>query len=160
ARFIQPHANARSPDRRLRIGYVSPDFCDHCQALFTTPVLSSHDHEQFEIFCYADVPRPDGVTERLRSYSDAWRNITGLPPNEIASIIREDQIDILVDLTMHMKRGHLLVFAHKPAPIQVCWLAYPGTTGLSTIDYRLTDPYLDPLPLYKPEAQARGLFDQ
>jgi protein O-GlcNAc transferase len=139
-----PHANDRSPDRRLRVGYVSPDFRDHCQAFFTLPLLSHHDHSQFEIFCYADVPRPDQITERLRSHTDVWRDISGAGDAQIAELIREDKIDILVDLTMHMAGSHLLVFARKPAPIQFCWLAYPGTTGLTAIDYRLTDPQLDP----------------
>ena len=108
------------------------------------PLFSCHDHENFEIVCYADVVRPDGVTQRLRTYADAWRSIVGLNDEQVAEEIRRDRIDILVDLTMHMDRNRLLVFARKPAPVQVCWLAYPGTTGLSAIDYRLTDPYLDP----------------
>jgi predicted O-linked N-acetylglucosamine transferase (SPINDLY family) len=144
AKFIQTHANDRSPDRRLRVGYVSPDFYNHVQSFFTMPLLSSHDHQNFEIFCYADVARPDSITARLRGYADVWRNIAGLTDEQVAQLVRQDQIDILVDLTLHMERNHLLVFARKPAPVQVCWLAYPGSTGLSTIDYRLTDPYLDP----------------
>ena len=100
--------------------------------------------ENFEIFCYADVLRPDEITARLRSCADVWRNIAGLGDEQVAQWVRQDRIDILVDLTMHMARNRLLVFARKPAPVQVCWLAYPGTTGLSTIDYRLTDPYIDP----------------
>jgi len=149
AEFIRPHPNNRSPHRRLRIGYVSPDFRDHCQSLFTVPLFSRHDHESFEIVGYCDVARPDGTTERLRSYADLWRNIAGQGHEQVAEWIRRDGIDILVDLTMHMARNRLPVFARKPAPVQVCWLAYPGTTGVSTIDYRLTDPYLD----------TPGLFD-
>ena len=80
----------------------------------------------------------------MRGYPDVWRNIVGIPDQQVAELIRSDQIDILVDLTMHMAKNRLLVFARKPAPVQVTWLAYPGTTGLSTMDYRLTDPYLDP----------------
>ena len=147
-KFIQPHRNDRSPDRRLRIGYVSPDFREHCQALFTVPLLSAQDHEGFEIVCYADVVRPDGITGRLRSCADGWRNIVGLGHEQVAELIRQDGIDILVDLSMHMAGNRLLVFARKPAPVQACWLAYPGTTGVSTIDYRITDPYLDPPGLY------------
>ena len=143
-KFIQPHHNDRSPDCRLKVGYVSPDFRDHCQALFTVPLFSAHDHENFEIVCYADVVRPDGITRRLRAYADTWRNITGLSHEQVAQWIRQDGIDILVDLTMHMAHNRLLVFARKPAPVQACWLAYPGTTGISAIDYRITDPYLDP----------------
>jgi protein O-GlcNAc transferase len=145
---ITTHENDPAPERRLRIGYVSPDFRQHCQALFTTPLLSAHNHESFEVFCYADVHSPDAVTERLQGYADAWRNVVGCTDEQIASMVRQDRIDILVDLAMHMSRNRILVFAHKPAPVQVTWLAYPGTTGLTTIDYRLTDPYLDPPGLF------------
>jgi protein O-GlcNAc transferase len=143
-KLAPPHTNDRNPNRRLRIGYVSPDFRNHCQILFTVPLLSRHNHADFEIFCYANIAVPDAYTAQLQTYADHWRDICGLSAPQTADLIRADQIDILVDLTMHMKRSHLLVFAHKPAPVQICWLAYPGTTGLTAIDYRLTDPYLDP----------------
>ena len=148
AKFIQPHLNERSPNRRLRLGYVSPDFRSHAESFFTVPLLSAHNHENFEIFCYADVACPDGITARLRCCADVWQNVTGLGEEQVAQRVRQDRIDILVDLTMHMARNHLLVFARKPAPVQVCWLAYQGTTGLSTIDYRLTDPFIDPPGLH------------
>ncbi len=147
---IRPHANLPDPDRRLRVGYVSPDFRDHVDSFFTIPLLSNHDHHQFEIFCYAQVAHPDALTERLRGYADAWRSISGLSDQQAADLVRDDRIDILVDLKMHTADNRLLLFARKPAPVQVSWLGYPGTTGLSTIDYRLTDPYLDP----------PGLFDE
>jgi predicted O-linked N-acetylglucosamine transferase (SPINDLY family) len=143
-KLIQAHANDRDPHRRLRIGYVSPDFRDHCQSFFTVPLLSHHDHQNLQIVCYADVLRPDPVTARLQSYADLWRNVVGLTDEQLALQIRQDQIDILIDLTMHMAHNRLLVFARKPAPVQVCWLAYPASTGLGAIDYRLSDPYLDP----------------
>jgi predicted O-linked N-acetylglucosamine transferase (SPINDLY family) len=143
-RSAGPHSNEPNPDRRLRIGYVSPDFRNHCQAFFTLPLLASHDRERFEIVCYSDVIRPDDLTERLRAHADQWRSIVGLSHEQAAHRIREDQIDILVDLTMHMARGRPLLFARKPAPVQVAWLAYPGTSGNAGIDYRLTDPHLDP----------------
>jgi protein O-GlcNAc transferase len=148
ARLIQPHGNDRSPDRRLRIGYVSPDFRNHATAFFTSSLLSAHGHHNFEIYCYSDVPCPNDMTERFRSYADVWRNIVGLTDEQLAQLVRRDQIDILVDLTMHMARNRLLAFARKPAPVQLCWAAYPGTTGLSTMDYRLSDPYLDPPGLH------------
>ncbi|MEQ1824403.1 MAG: tetratricopeptide repeat protein [Pirellula sp.] len=147
---IEPHSNFPTKNRRLKIGYVSPDFRANCLALFTTPVLSSHDHENFEVYCYSDVVHPDHITHNLRSHADHWRDVVGNSLDEIARIIRNDGIDILVDTTMHMNRSKLGVFAMKPAPVQMCWLAYPGTTGLTTIDYRITDPHLDP----------PGLFDQ
>ena len=141
---IRPHTNDRNPERRLRIGYVSSDFKDHCQSLFTIPLFSHHDRSAVETFCYANVLKPDAVTERIRGYVDHWRSIARISDQTVAETIRDDRIDILVDLTMHMAGKRLTVFARKPAPIQVTWLAYPGTTGLSQIDYRLTDPFLDP----------------
>jgi len=143
-KLIQPHDNDRDPNRRLRIGYVSPDFREHCQALFTIPLFSNHNRQAFEIFCYAHAGRPDAVTERIGGYVDGWRSIVGMSDEAAARKIREDRIDILVDLTMHMGNNRLGILARKPAPVQAAWLAYPGTTGLSAMDYRLTDPYLDP----------------
>jgi protein O-GlcNAc transferase len=143
-KYIQPHSNDRSPDRRLRIGYVGADFREHCQSLFTIPLLSNHDRKSFEIFCYANVARPDDKTERIRGLCDGWRSLVGMTDEEAAQKIREDRIDILVDLTLHLANNRMLLFARKPAPVQVTWLGYPGSTGLSAMDYRLTDPYLDP----------------
>jgi protein O-GlcNAc transferase len=145
---IQPHTPPDShrddPERRLKVGYVSPDFYSHAESHFVTPLLEAHDHRQFEIHCYASVMRPDHITERLRRGVDVWHNVLGKSDADLAQQIREDQIDILVDLTMHMANNRLLVFAQKPAPVQVTWLAYPGSTGLDTIDYRLTDAFMDP----------------
>ena len=132
------------PDRRLKIGYVSPDFRDHCQSLFTIPLLSRHDHAAFEIFCYASIKRPDDVTRRIADYADVWRDVRPLGDEALCRLIRDDGIDILVDLTMHMAGGRPQLFARKPAPIQIAWLAYPGTTGIGAMDYRLSDPRLDP----------------
>jgi predicted O-linked N-acetylglucosamine transferase (SPINDLY family) len=143
-KFIQAHSNERSPDRRLRIGYVGADFREHCQSLFTIPLLSNHDRKAFEIFCYSNVARPDDTTERIGRLCDGWLSIVGMTDQEVGQKIREDRIDILVDLTLHMANNRMPLFARKPAPVQVTWLGYPGTTGLATMDYRLTDPYLDP----------------
>jgi predicted O-linked N-acetylglucosamine transferase (SPINDLY family) len=141
---LRPHANPTDPERRLRVGYVSPDFREHVDSFFTVPLLSNHDHQQFEVCCYSSVARPDGLTEWHRGHADVWRNTAGLPDAQLAEMIREDRIDILVDFKLHTANNRLLLFARKPAPLQVAWLGYPGTTGLSTIDYRLSDPYLDP----------------
>ena len=138
------HGNLPDPARRLRIGYVSPDFREHCQSLFTLPVLTHHDRSQVEVFCYASVPRPDAITRQIANLADSWRDTAGLGDAEVAQRVHADRIDILVDLTMHMSNGRPRMFACKPAPVQVAWLAYPGTTGLAAMDYRLTDPYLDP----------------
>jgi protein O-GlcNAc transferase len=154
---ILPHSNDRSPDRRLRIGYISPDFRDHCQAFFTDPLLSKHDHENFEIFCYSLVKNEDDITRRLRSYADHWVLVTGKGHDEIAGIIRGDKIDILVDLTMHMAHNRLPIMAQKPAPVQVSWLAYPSTTGVEAIDYRFTDPYLDPPGQYDQDYSEKSI---
>lgn len=141
---LEPQRRPNSVPRRLRIGYVSPDFREHCQTLFTTPLLSHHDHGTFDIYCYSNVERPDEQTRRLATYADVWRDVRALDDTALADRIRADNIDILVDLTMHMARGRLLAFARKPSPIQVAWLAYPGTTGLGAMDFRISDPRLDP----------------
>ena len=143
----KPHENDRTPGRRLRVGYVSPHFFDHAVNFFTEPILASHDHDQFEIFCYSAVRNPDAVTLRLRSTADQWREINDIHDEEVARMIRDDQIDILVDLAGHIGRNRLLVFARKPAPIQVTYIGYQNTTGMSAMDYRLTDDRADPVGL-------------
>ncbi len=143
-RFIQPHTNDRDPDRRLRVGYVSPDFREHPVGRFLLPLLATHDPDRFAIFCYADVHLADRFTELFRQHASQWRNTFGLADERMAQLIREDQIDILVDLTMHAAMNRMLLFARKPAPVQVTYLAYCSTTGLDTMDYRLTDSHLDP----------------
>jgi protein O-GlcNAc transferase len=142
--LIKPHDNDRSPERRLRIGYVSPDLGNHPVGRFMQPLLLDHDREQFEIYCYSDTARFDPVSSANRSRVDVWRTTSRLPDELVAGQIRQDRIDVLIDLTMHSSENRMLVFARKPAPVQVTYLAYPGTTGLETIDYRLTDPYIDP----------------
>jgi predicted O-linked N-acetylglucosamine transferase (SPINDLY family) len=139
------HANDRSPDRRLRIGYVSPDFRGHCQSMFVLPLLRHHNRDQLEVFCYSDVRNEDQATALMRDCVHGWREVLGQSDEQVAERIREDRVDVLIDLTLHMARNRLTMFARKPAPVQVSYLGYPGTTGLSAVDYRLTDPYLDPL---------------
>ena len=138
------YANNCSPGRRLKIGYVSPDLRYHSVAYFIEPLLKEHDRRVVEIYCYADVVRPDAVTARLRGYADHWRATVGLSDDNLAERIRSDSIDILVDLAGHTARNRLPVFARKPAPVQVTWLGYPNTTGLDAIDYRLVDAITDP----------------
>jgi predicted O-linked N-acetylglucosamine transferase (SPINDLY family) len=143
-RSARPHANVRSANRPLRVGYVSPDLRNHVVGWNVQPLLRHHDHRQYEICCYADVPQPDHFTEQLRSSADRWTSIVGWSDAQLADKIRADGIDILVDLALHMAGNRLSLFARKPAPVQVTFAGYPGTTGLSAIDYRLTDRYLDP----------------
>jgi len=141
---VVPHDNEPKPERQLRIGYVSSHFYNHCQAFFTTPVFQNYDRNQFKTYAYASVENPDATTERLRASIDVWRDVSRLDEAQLAAAVRKDRIDILVDLAMHMGSNKLKVFAEQPAPVQFCWLAYPGTTGLTSIGYRITDRYLDP----------------
>src|SRR5262249_14577584 len=130
---------------RLRIGYISPDFRHHPVAAFFEPLLREHDHSQFEITCYSDVQRADIVTERFQPMADRWRSVRGAADEQLAAQIRADEIDILVDLAGHIDHNRLLVFARRPAPVQVTYLGYPDTTGLATMDYRFTDARHDPV---------------
>ena len=143
-KLIQPPLNGRSPGRRLKIGYVSPDFRDHVVGRNLLPLLAQHDAANVEVFCYAQVAHPDALTDRFRTSAHHWRSLVGLSDDQAAQLIRQDQIDILVDLALHLANNRLLLFARKPAPVQVTFAGYPGTTGLNTMDYRLSDSYLDP----------------
>jgi protein O-GlcNAc transferase len=141
---ILPHTNDHAPERRLRIGYVSPDFRAHPVGWFMEPLLAAHDHQAFEIFCYSAVPHADGFTAQLRTHADGWCELAGRTDRQAADLIRADRIDILVDLALHTANNRLSLFALKPAPVQATYLAYPGNSGLGTIDYRITDCHLDP----------------
>jgi protein O-GlcNAc transferase len=136
--------NERDPERRLRIGYVSPDFRRHSVSHFLEPLLAAHDRAAVEVFAYAELRSPDAVTGRLRALTDHWRPTIGLTDDVVAAQVRQDGIDILVDLAGHTSGNRLPVFARAPAPVQVTWLGYPNTTGLDTIGYRLVDAITDP----------------
>ncbi len=138
------HANRRDPDRRLKIGYVSPDFRRHSVAYFVEPLLACHDRSVVEVHAYFNHARADEVTARLRAMSDHWVDCANLSDDELAERIRADGIDILVDLAGHSANNRLTVFARKPAPVQATWLGYPATTGLSAMDWRLTTRVVDP----------------
>lgn len=129
---------------RIRVGYVSPDFREHAVASFIEPVLRSHDRGRFEIFCYANVAKPDRTTERLQGLVQHWRDIHGMADHSAASLIARDGIDVLVDLAGHTSGSRLPLFAYRPAPIQVSWIGYPDSTGLREMDYRITDALADP----------------
>lgn len=141
---IPPFSNDRDPDRRIKIGYVSADFRTHSVAYFFEPILQAHDRACVEAFCYANLDSPDRTTERLKGVADHWRDIHTLSDEQSADRIREDRIDILVDLAGHTGGNRLQLFSRKPAPVQVTYLGYGNTTGLSEMDYRLTDRWADP----------------
>jgi len=134
----------KDPERRLRIGYFSPDLRLHSVSFFIEPILAGHDSLQFEVFCYADVGKPDAVSERLRKRVPNWRNVFGQGDAATADLIRRDGIDILIDLAGHSAGNRLKVFGHKPAPVQASYMGFANTTGVSTIDYRIVDRITDP----------------
>lgn len=136
--------NDRSPARRLRLGYVSPDLRRHPVGTLFAPVLERHDRAAFETFCYYNFPRGDSVTERMRRAAAHWSDVADLDDATLAARIRADQIDILVDLAGHTTHTRLPTFARRPAPVQVSWLGYFNTTGAATMDYFVTDPYSSP----------------
>lgn len=139
-----PHGVDRSPDRRLRVGYVSPYFREHAVNFFTEPLIASHDRAAFEVFCYSDIRLADDATRRLQAVVDHWRDVRLQSDEQLADLVRRDEIDILVDLTGHIAGNRLLAFARKPAPVQVTYIGYQNTTGMSAMDYRLTDERADP----------------
>jgi len=140
------HENSKDPKRRLRIGYVSPDFHRHPVALFMIPVLARHDRSGFEIRCYSTGTSADSVTSELRGLADGWREAAAMSDAELAHAIRADGIDILVDLAGHAGDSRLGMFARLPAPVQASWLGYLHTTGTRCIQYRLCDSHTDPAP--------------
>jgi predicted O-linked N-acetylglucosamine transferase (SPINDLY family) len=138
-------ANAKIPNRRLRLAYVSSDFRYHAVSFFMEPLIAAHDRSQFEITCYSEVSNPDAVTEQFKQHADHWRSTVGMSDAALADRIRDDGIDILVDLTGHTAGNRLLTFARKPAPVQVTQMVGSGTTtGLSAIDAFLADEALVP----------------
>lgn len=141
---VRAHDNAAHPERRLKVGYVSSNFNEHCQALFTLPVLTEHDRSSFELIGYSATARRDEKTREIAGRFDRFHEVQHLAPPQAADLIRSHGVDVLVDLTMHMATSQLRTFACRPAPVQIAWLAYPGTTGVSAIDYRITDRHLDP----------------
>jgi protein O-GlcNAc transferase len=154
ARFALQHPEAVSPGPRsgadlsqvLRVGFVSGDFRTHSVAHFFEPVASARDRAGFKYVFYSTARHQDAVTERLRAQADAWRDVAGLNDDALIELIRADGIDILVDLAGHTDLNRLSVFARRAAPVQVSYLGYPDSTGLSTMDYRITDSITDPEP--------------
>ncbi len=137
------YGNPADPERVLRVGYLSADFRQHAVAHFIEPLLAGHTRA-VEVTAYADVARPDLMTERMRGHVAHWRDIAGKSDAEVAGQIRADGIDILVELAGHTSGSRLTVLAHHPAPVQVSYLGHPCTSGLSSVDYRITDALADP----------------
>jgi predicted O-linked N-acetylglucosamine transferase (SPINDLY family) len=131
--------------RRIRIGFVSPDFRRHSCAHFFWPLVTRLDRTRFEVFAYANVAQPDAMTARIRGACDHWRDILGATAAEAGAMVRQDGIDLLVDMAGHTGDNAMPLFATRNAPVQATWLGYPATTGLATVDFRLTDAIADPV---------------
>ncbi len=138
------HTNTPEPDRRLKVGYVSGDFRQHSVGYFCEAPLEAHDRNGFEVFCYSTSALSDQRTDRLKGLADHWRLLAGESDDDCARIFREDAIDILVDLSGHTAHNRLRSFLSRPAPVQVSCIGFPGTTGLDSMGYRLTDSLADP----------------
>lgn len=152
-RTIEP-----ATERKLRIGYVSPDFRRNVISYFFTPLLAAHDRNRFEIFCYATHNRDlsDGTTERLQAMADRWRIVDMIDDNNLARLIHKDAIDILVDLTGHLKNNRLKAFTYRPAPVQASYLGFMAATGLEAMDYWITDEVLHPVDT--PEQAVESIY--
>ena len=137
-------ANDPDPNRPLRVGYVSPDLRAHSVAYFTEPLLAARDRSNFEVFVFDSSPVMDNISHHIRQMVDGWVRVVGAGDERVAELVRDHRIDILVDLAGHTADSRVDVFARHPAPVQVAYLGYPNTTGLSEIDYRLTDAIADP----------------
>lgn len=129
---------------RLRIGYVSPDFRKHSVSYFFEPIIKNHNHARYEIYCYSNVYKEDATTERLKNWADHWRKIDSMPDKEVAELVHNDGIDILIDLAGHTADNRLRMFTWKPAPIQATYLGYFNATGIKAIDYWITDAIIHP----------------
>ena len=132
------------PERRLRVGLLSPDFRQHSVAYFLEPLLEARDRQRVAYFAYAALARADGVTARLQRHVEGWRVIERLSDDGAAALMRADRLDVLIDLAGHTAHNRLGVLAQRPAPVQMTYLGYPNTTGLSAVDWRITDRWADP----------------
>ncbi len=137
-------ANPPDPGRRLRVGYVSPDYRAHSVAFFMMAPVEGHHRDRFEVFAYSNAPRVDAATRWFRESFDHWRDVSALDFDGMRRLIRDDGIDILVDLAGHTGDNLLPLFARRAAPVQVNYLGYPNTTGLAAMDYRIVDAITDP----------------
>lgn len=147
-----PHENTPDPDRPLRVGFLSAHFRRHASAFFMEPLIANLDTAAYLPFCYAEVPRPDALTRRFMKLSKGWYVTCGRSDEEVAERVREDGIDILIDINGHVSDNRLGAVARRPAPVQVSWMGYPNTTGLPVVDHIVTDAHIDP-----PEGEC-GLY--
>lgn len=141
--FTKYH-NLPDASKQLRIGFVSPDFRKHPVGYFVQSFMMLYDRDLFEVICYSDAKNEDEITVLLIESADKWRRIYGVKDDKLAEMIWRDRIDILVDLAGHTKDNRLNSFIMKPAPIQATWAGYVGTTGVSAIDYLISDRYQSP----------------
>lgn len=144
----------RPASLRLRVGYVSSDFRRHAVSHFMSAILAAHDRRAVEVFCYANVPVPDDRTESMRKLADHWHPVHALSDDEAAQLIRKHEIDVLVDLSGHTEGNRLGIFARQPAPVQATWLGYFASTGLSAMQYWITDTTLHPTPTSEPASET------
>ncbi|MGA8260563.1 MAG: tetratricopeptide repeat protein [Arenicellales bacterium] len=148
------HRRDPDPDRPLRVGYISPDLRLHVVRQFFEPVMRVHDPERFELYCYAEVSNPDFATETLRAFADRWYPTFRVSDEDVARQIDRDRIDVLVDLAGHTANHRLGVMTYRPAPVQATYLGYFGSTGLTSIDYWITDPVLHPPDTTEPATET------
>ena len=137
------HQNTIEPDRKLKIGYISPDLGGHSVTWFFMPILKTHNRDKFEVYGYGNVRSPDQITDQFKPMFDVYRDIYGLQADNVSQLIKKDAIDILIDLAGHTGGNSIPVLSLKPAPVQVTYLGYPDTTGLAQVDYRLTDKFAE-----------------
>lgn len=142
---VAAHTNRPDPEKPLRIGFLSPDIRAHSVAYFLENILDFSDRREMQLYAYAEVARPDAMTERLRSKFAVYRSTVGLSDDDAAQMVIRDGIDILLDLSGHTAHNRLMVMARRPAPVQVTYLGYPDTTGIPAVGYRLTDELADPM---------------
>ncbi len=143
--FWHSYSNEPEYSRPLRIGYLSGDFRMHSVNFFMEGIYENHNQESYPIYCYSNVEQPDHITFKIREIATQWRNIAKMPDDKAAELIRKDRIDILVDLGGHTGGTRVHMLALRPAPIQVTYIGYPDTTGMSVVDYRITDSLSDPV---------------
>jgi predicted O-linked N-acetylglucosamine transferase (SPINDLY family) len=136
--------NRREDNRRLKIAYLSPDFRTHSVSYFIQPIIAGHSRSNFEVFCLYSSPCVDATTRALQRTADRWLDVSRLSDGELDAMIRHHEIDILVDLACHTDGNRLLVFSRRPAPIHITMIGMQQTTGLESMDYRVTDADMDP----------------